>query len=72
MFDDPIVEDVRRVRHAHASQFDNDLPAIVANLAGWNARAVGGMSTFRLACSKSNQHKPECNPLVRRRRESRT
>jgi len=32
MFDDPIVEDVRRVRHAHASQFDNDLPAIVADL----------------------------------------
>ena len=32
MFDDPIVEDIRRVRHAHASQFDNDLPAIVADL----------------------------------------
>ena len=32
MFDDPIVEDIRRVRRAHASQFDNDLPAIVADL----------------------------------------
>ena len=32
MFDDPIVEDIRGVRHAHASQFDNDLPAIVADL----------------------------------------
>jgi hypothetical protein len=32
MFDDPIVEDIRRVRRAHASQFDNDLGAIVADL----------------------------------------
>jgi hypothetical protein len=32
MLDDPIVEDIRRVRRAHASQFDNDLPAIVADL----------------------------------------
>ena len=32
MFDDPIVEEIRRVRHAHASQFDNNLHAIVADL----------------------------------------
>ena len=32
MFDDPIVQDVRSARHAHASQFDNDLAAIVAHL----------------------------------------
>jgi len=32
MFDDPIVEDIRHVRRAHASQFDNDLRAIVADL----------------------------------------
>ena len=32
MFDDPIVEEIRRVRHAHASQFDNDLSAIVADI----------------------------------------
>ena len=32
MIDDPIVEDIRRVRRAHASQFDNDLAAIVADL----------------------------------------
>jgi hypothetical protein len=32
MFDDPIVQDIRRARHAHASQFDNDLAAIVADL----------------------------------------
>lgn len=32
MFDDPIVEDIRRVRRAHASQFGNDLAAIVADL----------------------------------------
>jgi hypothetical protein len=32
MFDDPIVEEIRRVRRAHASQFDNDLSAIVADL----------------------------------------
>ena len=32
MFDDPIVEGIRRVRRAHALQFDNDLSAIVADL----------------------------------------
>jgi hypothetical protein len=32
MFDDPIVEDIRRVRCAHASRFDNDLAAIVTDL----------------------------------------
>jgi len=32
MFDDPIVEEIRRVRRAHASQFNNDLAAIVADL----------------------------------------
>ena len=32
MFNDQIVEDIRGVRRAHASQFDNDLPAIVADL----------------------------------------
>ena len=32
MFDDPIVEEIRRVRRAHASQFNNDLTAIVADL----------------------------------------
>ena len=32
MFDDPIVDEIRRVRHAHASDFDQDLPAIVADL----------------------------------------
>ena len=32
MFEDPIVEEIRRVRRAHAAQFDNDLAAIVADL----------------------------------------
>ena len=32
MFDDPIVDDIRRVRHAHAKWFNNDLGAIVADL----------------------------------------
>ncbi len=32
MFDDPIVDDIRRVRRVHASQFDNDLAAIVEDL----------------------------------------
>jgi hypothetical protein len=32
MFNDPIVEEIRRVRRAHASQFNNDLAAIVADL----------------------------------------
>jgi hypothetical protein len=32
MSDDPIVQDIRSVRHAHASQFDNDLATIVADL----------------------------------------
>ncbi len=32
MFDDPIVEEIRRVRRAHAAQFNNDISAIVADL----------------------------------------
>ena len=32
MFDDPIVEETRRVRRAHAARFGNDLAAIVADL----------------------------------------
>lgn len=32
MFEDPIVEEIRRIRHAHAAQFNNDLTAIVADL----------------------------------------
>jgi hypothetical protein len=32
MFDDPIVEEIRRVRRAHAAQFHNDISAIVADL----------------------------------------
>ena len=32
MFEDPIVEEIRRVRHAHAAQFNNDLDAIVEDL----------------------------------------
>ena len=32
MFDDPIVEEIRRVRRAHAGQFDNDISAIVGDL----------------------------------------
>jgi hypothetical protein len=32
MFDDPIVEAIRRVRRAHAAQFDNDLDAIVEDI----------------------------------------
>jgi hypothetical protein len=32
MFDDPIVEGIRRERHAHAAQFGNDLRAIVEDL----------------------------------------
>jgi len=32
MFEDPIVEEVRRIRHAHAAKFNNDLDAIVDDL----------------------------------------
>ncbi len=32
MSDDPIVDEIRRVRHAHAAQFDDDLSAIVADI----------------------------------------
>ncbi len=32
MLDDPIVEEIRRVRQAHASQFANDITAIVADI----------------------------------------
>lgn len=31
MFEDPIVEEIRRIRHAHAAKFNNDLDAIVAD-----------------------------------------
>jgi hypothetical protein len=32
MFEDPIVAEIRRVRQAHAAQFNNDLDAIVADV----------------------------------------
>lgn len=32
MTNDPIVEEIRRTRHAHAAQFDNDLSAIVDDI----------------------------------------
>ena len=32
MSNDPIVEDIRRIRRAHAERFDNDLSAIVEDL----------------------------------------
>ena len=32
MWNDPIVEDVRKVRNAHAKKFNYDLQAIVADL----------------------------------------
>lgn len=34
MFKDPIVEDVRAARQRHAKKFNQDLEAIVADLAG--------------------------------------
>ena len=32
MLDDPIVEEIRRIRRAHASKFGNDLSAIVEDI----------------------------------------
>ena len=32
MFEDPIVDEVRRIRHAYAAKFNNDLDAIVDDL----------------------------------------
>jgi hypothetical protein len=32
MTDDPIVAEIRKVRHAHAAQFNNDLAAICADI----------------------------------------
>ncbi len=32
MFDDPIVEEIRRIRHAYAAQFNNDLSLIFEDL----------------------------------------
>jgi hypothetical protein len=32
MFEDPIVEEIRRIRHEHAAKFNNDLTAIVADI----------------------------------------
>ena len=31
MTDDPIVAEIRKVRHAHAAQFNNDIAAICAD-----------------------------------------
>jgi len=59
MLDDPIVEDIRRVRRCHASQFDNDLPAIVADLRRLERESGRRYVNSRLVCSKSNQHKPD-------------
>jgi len=32
MFDDAVVEEIRRARREHAGRFDNDLAAIVADI----------------------------------------
>jgi hypothetical protein len=32
MFEDPIIEEIRKVRHEHAAKFNNDLAAICEDL----------------------------------------
>jgi hypothetical protein len=32
MFDDPIVAEIRKIRHAHAEKFNNDIDAIVSDI----------------------------------------
>lgn len=61
MFDDPIVENIRRVRRAHASQFDNDLAAIVADLRRVKRESGRSYVTFppRLLEEQSAQAGPQ-------------
>jgi len=46
MFDDPIVEEVRKVRNAHAKKFKYDLAAIAADLRSQQAASQRTGVTF--------------------------
>ena len=50
MWEDPIVAEVRRVRAAHAAQFDNDLLAIFRDLKAQEQQSAG-LSLIRPAVS---------------------
>ena len=51
MWEDPIVAEVRRVREAHAAQFNNDLLAIYRDLKARNRKAATGLCLIQLAVS---------------------
>lgn len=60
MFDDPIVEEVRKVRNAHAKKFKYDLAAIAADLRTQQAASQRPGVTFapRKAQPVAIQKKP--------------
>jgi hypothetical protein len=47
MFDDPIVEEVRKVRNDHAKKFNYDLAAIAADLRAQQAASQHVVVTFK-------------------------
>ena len=67
MFDDPIVEEIRRVRYAHASQFDNDLSAIVEDLRRLERENGRGYVSFPPRRLEENQPEPKGRRPARRR-----
>lgn len=66
MFDDPIVEEIRRVRHAHASQFGNDLTAIVVDLV--RLQREGGRTYVNLPPRRVENPSSQSGPQPRRKR----
>ena len=58
MWEDPIVAEVRRVRAAHAAQFNNDLLAIYRNLKaqeeGWTKHKIGVVLRHRLTAARGS------------------
>jgi len=60
MLDDPIVEEARKVRNAHAKKFNYDLQAIAADLKAQQAASQRKTVTFA-------PRKPQAMALRRRR-----
>lgn len=57
MWHDPIVEEVRKVREAHAAEFNYDLEAIVADLKEKERKS--GRTYVRLAPRRVDADEPE-------------
>lgn len=61
MIDDPIVEEVRAHRQAHAARFNYDLAAIVADLIEWeknSSRPVINRAPRRVPENRFRPHHP--------------